>query len=266
VTTGRWGAEALLSLAGVPLSSTTPITVLTLSSANATLFTDITGATGGTGPPYNPVYPDARGNVFFFAALGQYQLQVGGTVVATVIVNSPTTVPALHGGSHGNLGGDTITGYLHASTHGIGAADPLVGFAPSSTNFRAKAIATIPVGVSAGGAVVWNTASYDYAFGFTGGGVYTVPAGGTGWWQVKFNVLYTTSAPTNNCQFTMSINGVSSAPGNIGTFNNGIADSYFASDEVALTAGWPVFLSCNVAGTVSGDPRFSYMTLTRLSS
>jgi hypothetical protein len=81
---GRYGDE--IQLAGSVVLPTTAITVLNVGGGNATLYTDNTGATGGAGAPYNPKNTDAEGNLHFYAVPGEYDLQVGGSVYARVIV------------------------------------------------------------------------------------------------------------------------------------------------------------------------------------
>ena len=80
-TVGQYGDEALLSAGGALLPSTA-VTVLNMDNSVATLYTDITGGTVGP----NPVNTGTTGNLRFFAPTGQYQLKVGGVIVAQVAI------------------------------------------------------------------------------------------------------------------------------------------------------------------------------------
>ena len=80
---GRFGAEAIISSLGVPVTST-PVTIYPHGSGTpATLYTDQTMGTTTT----NPLNTDGLGNLIFYAAPGLYDLAftVGGVATTQTV-------------------------------------------------------------------------------------------------------------------------------------------------------------------------------------
>ena len=80
---GRFGAEAIISSLGVPVTST-PVTVYPHGSGTpASLYTDQTMGTATT----NPISTDGLGNLTFYAAPGLYDLAftVGGVATTQTV-------------------------------------------------------------------------------------------------------------------------------------------------------------------------------------
>ena len=86
-SSGRFGAEAIISVLGVPVTST-PVTVYVSGTTTlATLYTDHTSVTTTT----NPISTDGLGNLTFYTAPGAYDLAftVGGVATTQTVVVDP---------------------------------------------------------------------------------------------------------------------------------------------------------------------------------
>jgi len=87
VSAGRFGAEAIISSSGVPVTST-PVTVyLTGTTTVAALYTDQTEGTAAA----NPTSTDGLGNLTFYAQPGVYDLAftVGGVATTQTVEVQP---------------------------------------------------------------------------------------------------------------------------------------------------------------------------------
>jgi hypothetical protein len=226
VLTGQYGAEAVLSSVGALLPNTA-ITVLNMDGTNAMLYTSLTSGTGGTSSPYNPVSTDALGNLLFYAVPGQYQLKIGGLIVATITVDLP--VAALLG----SRAVDPVIGY---------GADPL-GLSDSAPAFRnavAAAAATSPltgIGIPPG-TYLMSTVDSNGIFCALPSGVTIFPlvpgtvtirvaSGAPNWWSVF-------GTPANS---TIDLSGLYVAPGI--TFDGNSSGNPITSGNVSTLASFP---------------------------
>lgn len=168
-TVGQYGAQAVLSPTGA-LQPLTNILVLNVDGTNATVYTDITGASGGTGSPYNPALTDSRGNLTFYAAPGQYLLSMSGSVFATVYVPPPGSVSSSIAGlqsSYSTLLSDITTLQSDFTSvensvqlYGVGGA--LIGTLPplGTPVYKRQVGTSVQTTNSAGGGVV----NFPFAF------------------------------------------------------------------------------------------------------
>jgi hypothetical protein len=195
---GMFGAEAMLSSTGVPLSSV-PVTILTVpGGANATCYADLTGSTGGTGPPYNPVMTSTTGDLTFYAVPAQYDLVIGGSTVARVIIN-------VTGQSVGTVGGPA--GPLTSS--GLVPAAQIPATATKVDYFNVEAS---PYNAT-GNSTTDDTTAIQNALAdvHTYGGVLYLPARGG----------FKTTAPLNITKTGVSVEGPGSSLATLLPTNNG---------------------------------------------
>jgi Pectate lyase superfamily protein len=162
---GQYGSEALLDPTGHLLTSTA-VTVLTVpGGVNAALYADLTGASGGTGSPFNPVTTTSAGNLTFFAPPGQYDLQVGGVTTARVIVTLTGASMGQVGGPAGPLNGSgqIPSGQIPSSGGGSTSGD-LSGTLPGPlTVLKVNGQPVASTAPTTGQTLTWNGSAYSPA-------------------------------------------------------------------------------------------------------
>ena len=138
VLAGRFGAEAIISVLGVPVTSS-PVTVYNHGTLTAaTLYTDQTKGAAAT----NPINTDGLGNLTFYAVPGLYDLAftVGGVPTTQVVEVEPWYSDITSPGD--------ITGFPTISDYSV-----LAGSVPGSPRWLHKSPSAV-VTTSAGGVAV----------------------------------------------------------------------------------------------------------------